>query len=935
MPRVIALVLLLFLSIAYPSANGRNNPRVNFKEFYTANFKVVYQDGLDSIAKRAATVAEAALPGICENLFVEYRALPKINIVISDIDDYSNGFSSPFGNKIELFASPMQSLTTGSIAWIDRLVVHELAHQITYQNLRRTFGIYSTIYYLSFIPAWFIEGIAQYEAEEWDNNRDFLLRTSSVGNALLRRERTHGFTGLNVIESRLLYEQGHSIYRFLAKTYGSNIGGRILNGLSVFSPTISSGLRRTIRMDEKRLFERWRGYVEAEYKREYGAAPRNNRNYQSIPLIAERFDHLYSFKRIAGGAVFTGIEKLDRYEENLFVYRNGSGLQNIDGPLVNSLFDISKDGQIILYSKMVRDKEGALRYRIKASDLDGNMIDIPYINGESPVFVGTNSIAYLSNRGGRTFLFKLTLPYREPKLLPLPPSVISAYSLKVSNERFYLSAILDDGKRAIVSIDTLGSNYRVDVSDETADSRLPSISSNGQLAYITNKNGPFELRLNDAESERTVVSDPLGVFAPEFYGDDSLTYIAVQPTKTGFRTTAYTVSVNANVNPISWDSLLEWKKGRVFNARTVTGFTQMSAPQKYNSLLSLKPLLIYPTGVDNTALGTAVFFSDPVGRHELTGALLLNGNLTPGWNATYTAKWLNPTISMDAAQYGYYSEIYNTGDSTLFNAEFTRRSRLKLTLLKEFNGVEDPARFDHGFFISSIAGEDQTVDTLIYLNERRGIALQRGTEDLVSVGAGYYAKWKQPFTYSDFYPLDSWLFSVSTFNANKNFFGIRTYNQLQLNVNGTTELFDNYQVLAANMLLISNYGYSNVSFKKSLALLPRGVVNYSDNGFRQLLSCNFEYRLPLSWDLGANVLGAYFEALSIAAFFDLFTEVPGSSFDYWQFNKPLWTGGALFRQRVLIFGKTITHLNGMVFYDPARPTQKWDYGFTFFGTANF
>jgi hypothetical protein len=95
-----------------------------------------------------------------------------------------------------------------------------------------------------------------------------------------------------------------------------------------------------------------------------------------------------------------------------------------------------------------------------------------------------------------------------------------------------------------------------------------------------------------------------------------------------------------------------------------------------------------------------------------------------------------------------------------------------------------------------------------------------------------------------------------------------------------------------------------------------------------------EYRLPLTWDIGVNILGLYLEALSIAAFWDGYTLVPENS-ALLQFNSINWTSGALFRQRILMFGRTITHLNGMVFYDPLKSSQHWDYRFIFSGQANF
>ncbi|MBL8025332.1 MAG: hypothetical protein JNL74_02915 [Fibrobacteres bacterium] len=915
--------------------NGRNNPSVDFKQFTTPHFKIIFQEGLDSMASRAATVAEAALPGLCRNLHVNENDIPVINIVLSDVDDVSNGFSSPVGQLIELFAPPFQAMTTGNIAWIDRVTVHELAHQITFLKLRKTFGLYSTIYYLLFTPTWLIEGIAQYESEEWDRNRDFLLRAAAANNALKRRERAHGFTGLDPIASRIVYEQGHSIYRFMVKQFGPDIGGRILGRLSVFSPTINSALMRTIRMNEATLFVRWSNAISEEYNI-LGLNNLISENREpSVRTITENVSQLYSFKRITGGAVFTGIERNSVYEENIYSYRTGYGLVRIDGPYIQSVFDLSPDGGSVLYSKMIRNSDGQLRYRIMRKDLDGKRRSMPYIEGESPVFISSDKIAFLITRKGRTSLYTASLSNGNKEVIVLPDSIINAYSLKFYDGRLYLSAMMTDGSRPIVSTNPDGSDFRTEITIQNADCRYPSFR-NGKMAYMTNENGPFEVRIRAADgTTSTVASDDLGAFMPEFSDDDSISVIAFKRGDKPFQTSAYSVYINSDVRAVIWDTTSEWKKGRAFDASKVVDSTRKSAVSSYYGFPAQRAVLLMPTYIDEKALALNLYLNDPVGRHALQGGVILNAGNSAGWNAGYGAYWLDPDITVDAASYRYYSSVYELSD-TLFHARLTSLRRVNFSAIKYLNNISD-LRLNHALFFRTTLGKEDSKDTLISYKHQYTYDSSTTSEDIVHGTVGYSVGWQNSSTHADFYPLNSWSAAISTENARPSIGGIKNYNLLALDVKATKELARTNQVIAARIRSIGFYGQNNVTMSTPLALMPRGTTIYYDSSFTQLFSGNFEYRLPLTWDVGKNILGLYLEALSLAAFYDasISTLKPITDNNSLNINNLKWTAGALFRQRVLVFGKTFTIIEGTVYYDPLKSSENWDYSISFAGQANF
>ncbi|HEX5315761.1 MAG TPA: hypothetical protein VFX22_03835, partial [Candidatus Kapabacteria bacterium] len=105
MKKIVALLALFFiLQTSYfiiPSRaqllgiTGANHPELHWKELETDHFVLIYHQGLDSIVRVAAPIAEEVYHVVTTNL---ETALPgKIRIYFSDNDEERNAFT--FGDK--------------------------------------------------------------------------------------------------------------------------------------------------------------------------------------------------------------------------------------------------------------------------------------------------------------------------------------------------------------------------------------------------------------------------------------------------------------------------------------------------------------------------------------------------------------------------------------------------------------------------------------------------------------------------------------------------------------------------------------------------------------------------------------------------------------------------------------------------------------------
>src|SRR5207253_663579 len=89
---------LFFLLLELPSLHaqlliptGGNHPELHWQEIETDHFRIVYHDGLDTIARKAAPVAEEVYRVVTTNL--KTPVSKRIKIYLSDYDEIKNAFA--------------------------------------------------------------------------------------------------------------------------------------------------------------------------------------------------------------------------------------------------------------------------------------------------------------------------------------------------------------------------------------------------------------------------------------------------------------------------------------------------------------------------------------------------------------------------------------------------------------------------------------------------------------------------------------------------------------------------------------------------------------------------------------------------------------------------------------------------------------------------
>ncbi|OGS35618.1 MAG: hypothetical protein A2293_04760 [Elusimicrobia bacterium RIFOXYB2_FULL_49_7] len=923
------ILFFFFVSCPYAFLNGHNVPDTEFRLFTTRHFRVIYQAGLDSLANHAAQVAEAALPTLKRDILLNPKAeIPQITLVITDIDHEANGSSTPFGHTIEIFAYPIVQKTTGTLGWIDRVVVHELAHQISYIALRRGLGLYGELWRFLFIPAWFMEGVAQFEAEEWDKNREFLLKSAYNQGLFLERPRLYGFSGLSVIESRLVYEQGHALYRFMAERHGRDIGGKILNNIGLFNPGFNSAVRRMTGRTENNWILAFRLSLEKQYpKRDADNRLPTYADELTAP-IASLMDQVYCMRPAENGFFCTGIERNDVWESGLFFYRRGGGFKRIDGPDIDGAFDYNEENGLLYYSRLVRTPSGAWRYRLFKAAVGGPITPLNDQEGEEPCLLPEDRLAFVRFHQSFSSLYVGDRDGRNVQRFALPDSVIQVFRPVYSSGRLYFSVVEISGERKAASIGLKGEDYRIEAEKKGVDIRYPDRNKAGYLAYVSNEKGPFNVyvRYPEDSSVHPVTADPYGVFMSRFNrAGDSVVAISLSEAKQRIGLACYAVSMQDDRHGETWNMEVPWKKitGRDQKdineaSETLSGRDNLSG-KPYSSLGEMRPIIFYPYfrgGLFPVKPGVKLHLTDPIGRHYFIAGIdneIRNGEAE--FEIDYLNTCLEPTVSLHLSR---YFDIYDSVDSDyhlieresdeLFSlsAGFFFPIDLSLNLRNKQTVYVSAAAITHREYDSVAA--TQSVWLFPVMEERN-----------MTIGAAFGETRSYPGNL--LHPLDAYAVQTGITMALPAFGSDYDYRYAHLLLQKSVEIGKSYQTLFGRCRAVSQFGPAGNAGIHLLTTsdVPRGQEERADIYVTKALALTGEYRLPITRDIGLSLLGFYFEQMTVGPFIDwlLYQKDNGRNDADVQSARSV---GVQLRQRILVLGMEM-NIGCYFAYDPSKKTN--------------
>jgi hypothetical protein len=566
----IFLFLLITISFSVTFAQFTEfHPELDWYTIKGEHIEVHYHNGAERTARVIAKIADEVWEPICS--LYEYEP-EVVHYVVKDIDDYSNGATYFFDNKIEIWTSALDFDLRGTHNWLRNVISHEFTHMVqiqasiktsrslpavflqvlNYEDERRPDILYGFPNFLvSYplaainIPAWFAEGTAQYmrsefDYERWDTHRDMILRSYAIDNNMLSWNQM-GVFGKTSLGNESVYNSGFALTRYIAQKYGENKLREISKALGKFGNfTIDAAFKDALGKDGNEIYNEWRDFIAEDYLKR--TADLRSDLVIGDTLAEEGFGNFYPvFSPDGSKFVYISNKSSDYFSPaGIYLYDFSTKKEKLLVPGVRSTIDWIPGENKIIYAKLSddnpnwynvhdlyvydieEDEETRLTYNLRANQPDVST------DGKKVVFLfqkdGTTNLGIVN-------IDPASLPAGQAsgtdfKQLTFFENGEQVYNPKFSNDDSFI--IFDYSfhhTRDIARIDPDGSNFSMILATK-ADERNPVIDKDGSIIFASDETGIFNIySYNSGTKQKEQLTNVIGgAFMPSVSNDGMILY---------------------------------------------------------------------------------------------------------------------------------------------------------------------------------------------------------------------------------------------------------------------------------------------------------------------------------------------------------------------------------------------------------------------------
>lgn len=671
--------VILFLPILLSAQFNEYEPEYEWLTIKGSHVFVHFHPEAERTARTVLKIAEEVW-GPITSLY-EYEPEP-VHFVIKDIDDFSNGATYFFDNKIEIWASALDFDLRGSHNWLRNVISHEFTHMVQIQSAMKV-GRSIPAFYLQFLnyedkrrpdilygfpnfiasypiatvnmPAWFAEGTAQYmrkefDYDDWDTHRDMILRSYALDNKMLTWNQMGVFSKTS-LGNESVYNSGFALTRYISQKYGEDKIREITKKLGkITNFTVDAAFKDVLGKDGNEIYNEWSSFLKEDYKTRTQDVL-NNR-IEGEKILSEGFGNFYpSFSNDEKKLVYISNKGADYFGvSSVILYDIETKKEKTLMPLVRSSVSFVENDNKIIYAKLSddnpkwtnihdlyvydinKDDETRLTFGLRANNPNASK------DGKKIVFVfqkdGTSNIG-IANIDGKEFkqltFFDDGEQIYNPKFLPDGNFVYFSYQFHTSRE--------------IAKVKTDGSGFEF-VIKNGFDNRDPVFDGSGSMIYSSDESGIFNLyKYNFADGKTTQLTNVVGgAFQPAIDSKGNIVYSGY--TSEGFKIFYLNIDEQKKVDaakkyvwlknpPLGNDNL----KGDFakFDSNGLINFNDKEIPnneaQKYSgffSRLSFVPFIRYDNyntsnkTVDRIKPGIYFTSSDYLNRFSIFGGGSIN-----------------------------------------------------------------------------------------------------------------------------------------------------------------------------------------------------------------------------------------------------------------------------------------------------------------------
>ena len=519
----------LFILIVYTNTNAQFNEFHAEYDWFTIKGKHVYVHYHREAERTARLVCKIAdeVWGPITSLY-GYEPDP-VHFLIKDIDDYSNGATYFFDNKIEIWSSALDFDLRGTHNWLRNVISHEFTHMVqiqagmkltrnlpafyiqflNYEDKRRPdilYGFPNAIVSYPIatinIPSWFAEGTAQYmrkdfDYDNWDSHRDMILRSYAIDGNMLTWNQMGVFDKTS-LGNESVYNSGFALTRYISQKYGEDKLRLITKRLGSWKNfTMDAAIEDVLGISGIELYNEWKDFVTADYKRRIADVESNTVKGEIINY--EGFGNFYPRFNKAQDKIYYVSNKYADYFglTSLYEYDTKTKTSKIIKGGIRSTVGLVNNTNKLVYAKLSDDnKNWANIHDLYIYDMDtedetrltfGLRANNPDVSSDG------KKIVFLYQMDGTTNLGTVDIDGKNFKRLTFFENGELVYNPKFSldNKQVYFDYSYHQG-RDIAKVDTTGANFEFVINTDK-DERNVSFCKNGDMIYSSNETGIFNI----------------------------------------------------------------------------------------------------------------------------------------------------------------------------------------------------------------------------------------------------------------------------------------------------------------------------------------------------------------------------------------------------------------------------------------------------------
>ena len=527
----VLIAILLFAMPCVVSAQSFGKNKITGQRFEwhihkTEHFDIHYYPSEAKLVPIMAAIAEEAYEQHSADfehelqgrtpliLYKSHKDFQETNIILQELHEGIGGFAELFKHRIVI---PF----TGSLEAFREVIFHELIHIFQYDIIYQKphARIYSGEFLYS-APIWFIEGMADYFAEDNDAIGEMVIRDASMNNNIVPLPQLHNFNRLS--SPFVGYKLGQLAVAYLTETYGREKIAEILQGLRQSrTKDINQVFIEVLGVKLEEFDKAWRQTVRKRYwplieDRELpdlvskNLTEKSKYSHNIKPIWSPSGDIVAyvtgneGFLEIVLMSAKTG-ERIKRVTKRLFREKYEE-IRTDFGGLGRSLA-WAPDGDKIAFVAKYHDANYLLEVNILTEELT-QYFELDFDNATSPDYDGSGErIIFSALKMGQTDLYIIELLTGEVKRLTFDPFNDTHPSWHpTTGQVLYTSE--RGGKNRLVLIDLNSGTERV-LTDNTYNAVSPTWTPGGEsILFCSDAQGIYDVYELTFSSQESAVSDP-------------------------------------------------------------------------------------------------------------------------------------------------------------------------------------------------------------------------------------------------------------------------------------------------------------------------------------------------------------------------------------------------------------------------------------------